>query len=309
MKTDIKPFTPPVSWGHECSPRTDRNHVIGTAEDRCRTLEILGRRIRRLGVGMALLFGLTLRASSAVPLPDHLIYGTIAIDGRPVTRADTGTLIEVRQTYSGPVIVAYRMGAQPSLGEFYYALRIPVAEAADAAPNQAVLNETLVITVRSGNRIAHQVTHRVTEPGVALRLDLGAGVDTNGDGVPENWELATFGTSGANLDRDSDGDGASDRAEYFAGTNALDPEDVFRLAVLQDGPSVQVSFRALRAVGIGLEGKTRYYSIESTTNPAQGPWQTLVNLSRIPGSNQLVLYSEDSSTNTPAFFRARVWLE
>ncbi|MCW5558631.1 MAG: hypothetical protein KIT22_12465, partial [Verrucomicrobiae bacterium] len=224
MKTDITPPTRPVSRGHEHSPGTEpaeQDGAAGSAEGGPR-----GRRARTLGLGTALLCGLTLRAAAAVPLPDHLIYGTIAIDGRPVTRADTGTIIEARQTSSGPVIASYRMGAQSALGEFHYALRIPAAGAADATSSQAVLGGTLVITVRSGNRIAHQVSHRVDESGVAFRLDLGAGVDTNGDGVPENWELATFGTSGANLDRDSDGDGASDRAEYFAGTSALDPEDV-----------------------------------------------------------------------------------
>ncbi|MCC7375927.1 MAG: hypothetical protein IT581_14815 [Verrucomicrobiales bacterium] len=252
---------------------------------------------------------LILPSFAAVPLPDHLVYGTIAIDGRPVTRADTDTVIEARQTSTGPVIASYRMGSRTTMGDFYYSLRVPVAEAADASPGQAVLGESLVITVRASIGLAHQVVHRVTEPGVALRLDFGASVDTNGDGVSDGWELATFGTTGANLNRDTDGDSATDRAEFFAGTAVKNAADHFRLALKEEGASVQVSFRALRATGVGFEGRTRYYALESTTDPVAGPWQPIINMSRIPGSDQLVTHTEPSKTNGPAFFRARVWLE
>ncbi len=252
---------------------------------------------------------LTASAPAAVPLPDHLLYGTIAIDGRPVTRTDTGITIEARRSAFGPILASYRMGSRPANGEYYYSLRIPVAKAADASSAQAALGESVVITVRTANGIAHQAIHSVTEPGVALRLDFGAGVDTNGDGVPDGWELATLGTSGANLDRDTDGDGANDRTEYFAGTQPTDPGDVFRLAVTQDGANLQVAFRALRAVGTGFEARTRYYALESTQDPAAGSWSPINNHSRIPGNGQLLTYSEPKGTNAPTFFRARVWLE
>jgi hypothetical protein len=252
---------------------------------------------------------LMMPALAAVPIPDHVIYGTIAIDGRPVTRVDTDTAVEARRTSTGPVIASYRMGSRGALGEFYYALRVPVAEAAEASPGQAALGESLVITVRSSIGIAHQVVHRVTEPGVALRLDFGASVDTNGDGVSDGWEMATFGTTGTNLNRDTDGDGATDRAEYFAGTGAKNSGEVFRLALQEDGAAVQVSFRALRAIGPGFEGRTRYYSLESTRDPAVGPWQPVINLSRVRGDDQLVEHRQPSGTNAPVFFRARVWLE
>lgn len=246
---------------------------------------------------------------AAVPLPDHLIYGTIAINGRPVTRADTGVTIVARRTSNGPVIASYRMGATQRLGDFYYSLRLPVAMAVDATPGQAVPGENVVITVQWSGGVAHQVVHQVTEPGVALRLDFGEGVDTNGDGVPEGWELATLGTIGGDLNRDSDADGASDRAEFFAGTHPGNASDVFRLAVVGDGANVGVAFRALRAAGVGAAGKTRYYSLESSTDPASGVWRSIENLSRITGSDQWVEHSEPSGTNAPAFFRARVWLE
>ncbi|MBL9127968.1 MAG: hypothetical protein JNL97_09995 [Verrucomicrobiales bacterium] len=267
-------------------------------------------RLRRwIRLALLGLFVLPTGATAAVPLPDHLVYGTIAIDGRPVTRADTTVTVEARRTSAGPILASYRMGSRTALGDFYYALRIPVAKAAEASPAQAALGESVVLTVRSSSGIAYQIVHRVTEPGVALRLDFGAGVDINGDGVPEGWELAHFGTSGANLARDTDGDGVADRTEYFAGTKPKDAGDFFRLALAHDGGNLQVGFRALRAAGIGFEGRSRYYALESTVDPVRGPWVAVENYSRIPGNDQLVTYLEPAGTNAPAFFRARVWLE
>src|SRR5262245_40101962 len=53
---------------------------------------------------------------AGIPLPDHLLYGTIAIGGRPVTRADTNVVIEVRRGAGGPILSSYRMGSSSRLG-------------------------------------------------------------------------------------------------------------------------------------------------------------------------------------------------
>jgi hypothetical protein len=92
-----------------------------------------------LAVALLCLLALPRPASAAVPIPDHLIYGTIAIDGRPVTRADSTVTIEARRTSNGPILASYRMGSRAALGDFYYTLRIPVAQAADASPTRAAL--------------------------------------------------------------------------------------------------------------------------------------------------------------------------
>jgi len=48
--------------------------------------------------------------------------------------------------------------------------------------------------------------------------------DSDGDGLPDAWEMANFATLSANPGDDPDGDGASNMAEFNAGTNPNSPD-------------------------------------------------------------------------------------
>ncbi len=71
--------------------------------------------------------------------------------------------------------------------------------------------------------------HNAAHDLVVLRLSRG---DMDGDGLPDDWELAYFNT----LDRDGTGDfdqdGQTDRAEYLAGTDPTNRGSVFRAITL-----------------------------------------------------------------------------
>jgi [acyl-carrier-protein] S-malonyltransferase len=64
-----------------------------------------------------MLLASTLQAG--IPEPGLRVYGTIAINGVPVTATDTGIAVEARRTPTGPAIARYAMGSQGAAGNFY----------------------------------------------------------------------------------------------------------------------------------------------------------------------------------------------
>ncbi|MSU61692.1 MAG: hypothetical protein EXS31_04720 [Pedosphaera sp.] len=67
-------------------------------------------------------------------------------------------------------------------------------------------------------------------------------LDGDRDGLPDSWELASFGNLNQNPTGDSDGDGVSNLDEFLEGTNPADSASVlFQLTVLSDGGQVTVN--------------------------------------------------------------------
>ena len=61
--------------------------------------------------------------------------------------------------------------------------------------------------------------------------------DTDGDGLPDNWETNYFGVRGANPNDDSDGDGMTNWQEYIAGTDPTNPLSYLRIERLAGAPN------------------------------------------------------------------------
>ncbi len=59
--------------------------------------------------------------------------------------------------------------------------------------------------------------------------------DTDGDGLPDSWEIEQFGSLNATSSGDADGDGTSNMMEYLAGTNPKSAASVFRPATHTSG--------------------------------------------------------------------------
>lgn len=83
------------------------------------------------------------------------------------------------------------------------------------------------------------------------------GADLNHDGIPDAWEYQNFGTTNINVNADTDGDGASNLQEYFAGTNPNDINDSLRITYVGYG-DVSPNFTTLHWTSV----PTRFYTIQ-----------------------------------------------
>jgi hypothetical protein len=109
---------------------------------------------------------------------------------------------------------------------------------------------------------------QIGQPGQKTRLDLTLGVDSDGDGLPDAWELALIEALGGGLtladirpSDDTDGDGINNLDEYLAGTYAFEPSDGFKLALV----SVNAGHSQLEFLSI----RDRTYTIQSSSNLQQ----------------------------------------
>jgi hypothetical protein len=70
-----------------------------------------------------------------------------------------------------------------------------------------------------------QISEVLTPPGpYLLDLQIGSGTDTDGDGIPDDWENVYFGDLSHGSDTDADGDGLTDLQEFQNITNPNNPD-------------------------------------------------------------------------------------
>ena len=243
-----------------------------------------------------------------IPEPDNVLYGTITLDNVPVTAARTEVVIEARRVVEGPPVASYRMGSNGRLGNFY-SLEIPL-ESLDPVleTNASQSGESLIIVVRDAAGVRGQTIYPVGERGQVQRVDFGTAVsDSDGDTLPDSWELLHFGNlnqNGASVAPN----GATALANFVSGADPSSTNGLFTLQISSSNDQRTISFLALRAEGVGYEGRSRFYALESSTGVSGSPWGGVANFTNLPGNNQVLLY-QSFATNAPAFFRGRVWLQ
>lgn len=213
-------------------------------------------------------------ADALPPAPPHTFFGDVRDEFGFLLPAD-GSKVVVSQ---GGQIVAQEAILGPGNGFNYrieLAMDLRLAGSADYISTAVATGEILTIRVDVGG-VAHvPIEVSATGPAVgapaqATRLDLTLGVDSDGDGLPDAWEInelyyggASPGPGGWDLaaiapDGDYDGDGFSNRLEYIAGTYATDATSFHRIRIASLGDA-EVEFRIHTMLG-------KNYALESSTD-------------------------------------------
>ncbi len=122
--------------------------------------------------------------------------------------------------------------------------------------------------------------------------------DSDGDGVPDHWEIAhgMITNSAADGLLDNDNDGMINRDEYFAGTRPNDSNSVLRVSMLFTN-GVPLQFIAQSNIT---------YTIQYRTNLDGSVWQALSNVAPAPGVRPILFDSPPGTTNGPRYFRVLV---
>lgn len=200
----------------------------------------------RLRVAGFLLWLLTggQQLSAFPPAPGFTLYGTVRDEYGWIVDAPDAR-IQLRDKASKQVVATSEIRSNALLTEnFRVMLPIDQLRTADLyKPGALDLSARFFIEVIVGNSTHWPViTQDTTEPGGFRKLDLTLGRDQDTDGLPDAWESWQLDLAGRSADElsyfdregDIDGDGASNYAEFLAGTFAYLRTDVLELDRVTD---------------------------------------------------------------------------
>src|SRR5436190_20556721 len=194
---------------------------------------------------ICMLLAMLSASRATIPEPENVIYGNITLGSTLITAARADVVIEARRTTNGPAIASYRMGSDPALGNFY-SLRLLLESVPPVSnTNASQISQSVFIVVTDGSGLRAQTSCLIADRGIAQRVDFGAAaVDSDGDGLPDAWELQHF----ANLSQFPGSiapNGLTVLQNFIAGTDPNDLDGGFRLQIGRTNNQKHVSFLAL----------------------------------------------------------------
>jgi len=132
-------------------------------------------------------------------------------------------------------------------------------------------------------------------PGTANVL---AAVDSDGDGIPDSWELANGlnPNDGSDAAKDKDGDGMTNYQEYLAGTNPLDPGSHLAAVVHTTNNPGQVG-----VTFVALAGHS--YTVRYKNDLTAATWTKLQDLSPPPADVEVTITDTPIVGTTHRFYQ------
>jgi hypothetical protein len=121
--------------------------------------------------------------------------------------------------------------------------------------------------------------------------------DTDGDGMPDDWETEHGFDPNDPTDAglDPDGDGRSNREEYIAGTDPRDPESYLKVeALLREAGAVLIHFHAV---------SNRTYTVQFQESLGGGSWHSLTNIPNASTNRAIEVLDFGAAATTNRFYR------
>lgn len=122
--------------------------------------------------------------------------------------------------------------------------------------------------------------------------------DSDGDGLPDDWEIAHFGNLLRDGSGDFDGDGFSDRGEFLAGTDPGNALDSLRIQGIQaSSGNVTVRFNAVSG---------RSYRVESTDSLVLKNWTVVQDTGVVASTGPIEITDSNTVGVSARFYRVRL---
>ena len=186
------------------------------------------------------LTGLALACNAGIPAPSFFYYGIVRdAFGNPYTEESEVDLVCLR---NGVELSRCCIKDYGAVANYLVAVAVDNSDepySSSAVPSGSEV--TFVVEDADGEQLPTYTADLlpvVGDAGKYVAADLSIGVDSDGDGLPDEWENQTALTywlltgnyvTDLTAAGDMDGDGASNYAEYIAGTSAADEADVFKM--------------------------------------------------------------------------------
>ena len=227
-------------------------------------------------------FVLSLSASAALKMThDPLPLPPFTFAGRVVDYAhvayDADQKVEIRVSDAAGNLIAKGQTFTSGKTTYNFAVDVPLSDQAAQGSLQTGAKVKLVFVDPDGQIFEGLVSEGVAtigKPGELKTLSVALGTDANGDGVADEYVDALAYLMWKNkkstyeAGADWDGDGASNFAEYVAGTNPFDAKDRFSVRQM----AVDEGYEDyLKLTFLANQGRT--YSVTTKDDLAQGDWR------------------------------------